>query len=92
MSFDTSPSVRELRIPRVIGDLQHVTELLHEKLTTLEDRLQGVTRQLAPGDPSTSKDLAHPPEAPIVNTLSEIRKSVDKASQRVDNLLAGLEM
>ena len=92
MSVDTPPSVRELRIPRVMGDLQHATGLLHDKLTTLEVRFQGVTRPLATGPSGTSEDSPPTPEAPLVNTLSEIRRTVDEASQRVDNILAVLEV
>ena len=92
MISDASSSVRELRIPRVVGDLQHAIELLHDKLTTLEVRLQGITRPLATGHSGANKDLTPTPEAPLVNTLSEIRETVNGASQRVDNLLSALEV
>lgn len=76
-------------VPAAVGSLTNATERLHDRLTALQQRLEGILAPLPPAGVTSGEKLARHSLALMIE--SEAGK-VNEAAERVDLLISRLEL
>lgn len=93
MSFDVETPQRQLRVPMEMGRINKSSEVLNESLSRLADRLNPVLAR--PKDENENAKVAGVLAAhntPLVEQLSDMAAAIERATRRIDDLCARLEI
>lgn len=94
MAMDSGTPARQLRVPMEVERINKATDVLDASLSRLADRLNPVLSQPTEAPPTTgieAKVMAIK-LPPLVERLSDLARSVEVATRRIDDLCARLEV